>query len=245
MQRKFTLLVGVLIAGLVLAACAPAATPEAIRETVEVEVTRVVEKEVVKEVRIIVTPTPMPTPAAAPPPAVAIDETKVQDVIGTLKLVAAEYVDAVKDGEVIDQGEYEESRIFIEAAEDKYKDVLGQIGQANPSAGPAILENIEKAEKLINEKGSVDEVLRLVQQGIDSLSQFVTIKVDPRIAGVVDAVQIADSEMNEKGGEKVVGDYRIGVVAEAAEPFTIPAPTPCGWMCSRPRTAVMRTTRKL
>lgn len=153
--------------------------------------------------------------------AVSIDEVAVQDLIGTLKLVAEEYPAAVEDDEVIDEGEYEESRVFIQSAEDKFTEIRSQVIQAAPDAGPEILENIEDANALIGEQGSVDEVLSLVQASIDGLSQFVTSDIDPRVAGVADAVQIADAEITENGGEKIVGDYRIGVIVEAAEPFTI------------------------
>lgn len=153
--------------------------------------------------------------------AVSIDEAAVQDVIGTLKLVAEEYAAAVKDGEIIDEGEYQEAKVFIQAAEEKFTEIRSQIVQIAPEAGSTILENIENARTRIDEQASVEEVLALVQASIDSLSQFVSTTVDPRVAGVVDAVQIADAEMTEKGGETIVGDYRIGVIAEAAEPFTV------------------------
>ena len=41
------------------------------------------------------------------------------------------------------------------------------------------------------------------------------------VSGVVAAVEAADAAINADGAERIVGDYRLGVVAQSAEPFTV------------------------
>ena len=88
-----------------------------------------------------------------------------------------------------------------------------------PAATPQVIhETVEVEVTRVVEKEVVKEVRVVVTPTPIST---VAIPDDPRVAGVTKAVRIADEELEEKGAEQIVGDYRIGVIVEEAEPFTV------------------------
>src|SRR3989338_2281456 len=100
-------------------------------------------------------------------------KAEVQSLLGTLKLVGAEYVDAVKDGKIIDEGEYLESEIFIDKALEQYSSLYEKIGPVSPDLPADILNRLKAIKQIVRSQGdpaSVDEQLKEITASLQKLS---------------------------------------------------------------------------
>ncbi|MDO8667711.1 MAG: iron transporter [bacterium] len=141
----------------------------------------------------------------------------VQSLLGTLKLVGAEYVDAVKDGKIIDEKEYLETEIFIDKAIEQYTGLAEEIGQASPELKVGILTQLNAIKQIVQSKGdpaSVGEQLKEITASLQKLSGGGV--VSDQAKGEARGQSLADTRL---GGEQLIGGLRMGLIIEPAKNF--------------------------
>jgi len=144
-------------------------------------------------------------------------KAEVQSLLGTLKLVGAEYVDAVKDEKIIDEKEYLETEIFIDKAIEQYADLAEEIGQISPDRRTDILNRLKAIKQIIQSQGDpakVNERLKEITASLQKLSGGGA--VSDQAKGEATSQNLADSQL---GGEQLVGGLRIGLAIEPAKDF--------------------------
>ncbi len=139
----------------------------------------------------------------------------VETVVGPLRLVKEEYRDAVRDGVVIDTGEYRESRMFAREARRAWRAVRDTAAvRLDEQALEGLDRDFDELVNLVEDRGTIgreEELVKAIRSRLDTLGGEV-----PRpLRGVVESIRRADADL---GGERSVGDYRIGVA------LTDPAP---------------------
>src|SRR3989338_8991617 len=100
-------------------------------------------------------------------------KAEVQSLLGTLKLVGAEYVDAVKDEKIIDEKEYLETEIFIDKTIEQYANLAEDAGQASPQAGADISNRLNAIKQIISNKGYPDAVNAHLKEITTSLQKLI------------------------------------------------------------------------
>src|SRR3989338_2809043 len=141
-------------------------------------------------------------------------KAEVQSLLGTLKLVGAEYVDAVKDEKIIDEKEYLETEIFIDKAIEQYADLAEEIGQISPDRRTDILNRLKAIKQIIQSQGDpakVNDRLKEITASLQKLSGGGA--VSDQAKGEATSQNLADSQL---GGEQLVGGVRIGLAIEPA-----------------------------
>ncbi|HZX44354.1 MAG TPA: FTR1 family protein [Candidatus Nanoarchaeia archaeon] len=138
-------------------------------------------------------------------------DSGAQGLIGTLKLINAEYADAVKDEKVIDEGEYLETEIFLEKALDLYE---------KQEKSSEMTERLEVIKSTVAQKGDpsiVNENINKIIAILQEQSGSGTVSEDAK--GEANQQSLADSELS---GEQVIGGLRVGLIIDEAEDFYLP-----------------------
>lgn len=142
---------------------------------------------------------------------------KIQSFLGTLKLIEAEYKEAVSDGKIIDDKEYLETEIFLDKARAIYSEIREEAAAKSQDGQKDIADRLKAIEKTVSEKGGpaiVSEKIRelaAVWQGL-----FGADAVSDNARGEVNQQSLAEAEL---AGEQLVGELRVGLIIESAEDF--------------------------
>ncbi len=147
------------------------------------------------------------------------DPLPLERFIGTLKLIDAEYADAVAGGKIIDEGEYLETEIFLEKAQEQYTELAASGALTSVETEILISSHLDAIQIAVSEKKDpsvVSESVQAILSELVELSSEELVLEDAK--GEIDQQQIADAEL---AGEQVVNDLRIGFIIENAEEFWI------------------------
>lgn len=153
------------------------------------------------------------TPATAPAPADERLATEYQEIVGRLKLVKEEYVDAVRDGAIIDAQEYEEAEMFAEQAALRFRGVAEHARGKDPEAAGRIGDGLGELLRLIASRGPVEKEEALVRSLLDEVAKVNPSPVPPAVEGTRAAVAKADAQIE---AERIVEGYRIGLLFSPA-----------------------------
>lgn len=132
-----------------------------------------------------------------------------------LVLVELEYLDAVNDGKIIDQVEYDETVVFLEKSISIFESVKPSLLELSESDTLSIENNLQEIDSIVSSNGKTTDVQLLVKQSlanIDSLEQFAGGKVKIDIFQYFDEI---DRLLNEA---KV--SYRSGDTQAALDAVT-------------------------
>ncbi|MDX1596156.1 MAG: PEFG-CTERM sorting domain-containing protein [Nitrosopumilaceae archaeon] len=106
-----------------------------------------------------------------------------------LNLVNIEYVDAVKDGKIINQGEYDETVVFLGKAIELFNDNKVTFMELSSSDTTALETNFEKLNNIVTNLGDPSEVSILVGK---SLNNVISLQEYAGGAVEIDALQYVD-----------------------------------------------------
>lgn len=133
----------------------------------------------------------------------------VESIAGPLRLVREEYRDAVRDGNVVDTGEYRESRMFAEEARRAWRTLRDTVAER---LDPGTLERMDRGFDdliaLVEERGSIAREERLVDGLLDRLGSLDEGEKAGPLRGVVQSIRRADRDIQ---AERSLGGYRLGV----------------------------------
>lgn len=133
--------------------------------------------------------------------------SEIKEIGNLLKLVEKEYTEAVKDGEIIDQREYDEAKIFLESAHEKYKVIEKQIKETNPEEYEEIELFFTQLDEKIDSKAEPLSVSSIVMSLGDELSEVSGEKEKGKI--IEGRVETTLSKIKELV-EKSVKEYKAG-----------------------------------
>jgi hypothetical protein len=94
---------------------------------------------------------------------------EISGIIDLLQLVNVEYIDAVANGQVIDQEEYDESVLFITRATDKFNAVKAELTGILAEETAEVEQDLATIATLIETKGDTQEVSDTVQHAQSEL----------------------------------------------------------------------------
>ncbi|MFQ5857045.1 MAG: cohesin domain-containing protein [Anaerolineae bacterium] len=94
----------------------------------------------------------------------------VKDLMGMLRLVDEEYVDAVADGKIVDQGEYTETKLFLERAEEILEANREMIAAVDAELVAQLDEALASIGDIVEALGDPAEVTTLVANSTDRLA---------------------------------------------------------------------------
>ena len=135
--------------------------------------------------------------------------TDYQEIVGRLKLVKEEYVDAVRDGEIIDAQEYEEAEMFAEQAALRFRAVAAHARAKDPATAERISKGLGELVAVVSSRGPVEAEETLVRSLLDDVASVSPRPVPPAVEGTRAAVAKADAQIE---AERIVGGYRIGLL---------------------------------
>ena len=144
---------------------------------------------------------------------------KIQSFSGTLKLVDAEYKDAVNDGKIIDDKEYLETEIFLDKATEIYAEISDDVAKKSQETQKDVSYRLDTVRGIVSEKGDpaiVSENIQTIIVALQGLTGAGTVSDEAK--GEANQQNIADSEL---AGEQLAGELRIGVIIESAKDFWI------------------------
>jgi predicted secreted protein with PEFG-CTERM motif len=87
-----------------------------------------------------------------------------------LSLVKAEYLDAVKDGKIINQEEYDETVVFLTKAIEIFNSNKVVFTELSESTTKSLEKNLTDIDSIISAKGSTDEVGTLVEKSLANIA---------------------------------------------------------------------------
>lgn len=135
-----------------------------------------------------------------------------QEILGRLKLVKEEYVDAIRDGEIIDAQEYEEAEMFAEQAALRFRRVAEHARGKDAAAAERIDGRLKELVALVAARGPVETEETLVAALLEDLAKVNPSPIPPAVEGTRAAVAKSDAQI---GAERIVEGYRIGLVLAA------------------------------
>lgn len=142
---------------------------------------------------------------------------KVQSFSGMLKLIEAEYKDAVSSGKIIDEKEYLETEIFLDKAGEIYAELKNELAK-EPEAQKDIADRLEAIKKIVVEKANPSIVSEKIQEILKILQKFSPDAVSDNAKGETKAQSLAEAEL---GGEQLIGELRVGLIIESSEDFWV------------------------
>ena len=89
-----------------------------------------------------------------------------------LNLVKIEYFDAVKDGKIINQEEYDETIVFLTKSIEIFNSNKMTFTELSDSDAKSLEKNLEEIEDIVTAKGSVDEVGTLVEKSLTNIASL-------------------------------------------------------------------------
>lgn len=139
----------------------------------------------------------------------------VSEVIGALKLLRQEYVNAVAPAgaAVIDPTEYAETELFAEQAEAKFAAVVRAGGVPDAARARTITEALARIRAGIAAKAPHAGVVADASTALAQVEDLLAGTLPDEIRGTVLATARADQAI---AAEEIVGDYRIGVTSGPA-----------------------------
>ena len=135
--------------------------------------------------------------------------TEFQEILGRVKLVKEEYADAMRDGQVVDQGEYEEAEMFAEQAALRFRRVADQARAKDADATLRIETRLRELMKIIADKGPVPDAHARVAALLDDLARVNPKPVPVAVEATQGTVARADAQIV---AEQQVDGYRIGML---------------------------------
>lgn len=87
-----------------------------------------------------------------------------------LNLVKIEYLDAVKDGKIINQEEYDETVVFLTKAIEIFNSNKLAFTELSDSATQSLEKNLTDIDSIVSAKGNTDEVVTLVEKGLANIA---------------------------------------------------------------------------
>ncbi|CAD6515631.1 conserved exported hypothetical protein [metagenome] len=87
-----------------------------------------------------------------------------------LNLVKIEYLDAVKDGKIINQEEYDETIVFLTKAIEIFNSNKLAFTELSDSAAKSLEKNLTDIDSIVSAKGSTDEVVTLVEKSLANIA---------------------------------------------------------------------------
>ncbi len=92
-----------------------------------------------------------------------------------LYLVEGEYLDAVSDGEIINQVEYDETVIFLERVRSIYDSVKSSLMDLSESDSQSLEENLTEMDLVVSSKGKTSAVSILVGKSLNNVAALETL----------------------------------------------------------------------
>lgn len=87
-----------------------------------------------------------------------------------LNLVKIEYLDAVKDGKIINQEEYDETIVFLTKAIEIFNSNKLAFTELSESATISLEKNLTDIDSIVSAKGSTDQVGTFVEKSLDNIA---------------------------------------------------------------------------
>lgn len=87
-----------------------------------------------------------------------------------LNLVQIEYLDAVKDGKIINQEEYDETIVFLTKAIEIFNSNKLAFTELSDSTAKSLEKNLADIDGIVSAKGSTDEVVTLVEKSLANIA---------------------------------------------------------------------------
>lgn len=87
-----------------------------------------------------------------------------------LNLVKIEYLDAVKDGKIINQEEYDETVVFLTKAIEIFNSNKVAFTELSNSATTSLEKNLTDIDSIVSAKGGTDEVVTLVENSLANIA---------------------------------------------------------------------------
>ncbi len=144
----------------------------------------------------------------------------LQEIIGRVKLVKEEYRDGVRDGAIIDQGEYEEAEMFAEQAALRFRRVADAARARDAEAVPRIETALGDLMKIVAAKGPNTDADARVAALLADLAKVNPKPIPPAIEETQATVARADAQIIE---QQVEG-YRIGLLLGPPRPLYLRQP---------------------
>ena len=126
-----------------------------------------------------------------------------------LSLVNVEYVDAVKDGKIINQEEYDETIVFLSKARDIFNQHRTSIEKLSSPDSSSLEKNFVELDSIISNKGDPSKVSTLVDKSLDnldSLQEYSGSEVQIEAIQYIDKIEIllnqAKKEYREGNSQK-------------------------------------------
>jgi hypothetical protein len=132
----------------------------------------------------------------------------LQEIIGRVKLVKEEYRDGVRDGAIIDQGEYEEAEMFAEQAALRFRRVADAARARDAEAAARIETGLADLMKIVAAKGPNADAYARVDALLADLAKVNPKPIPPAIEETQATVARADAQIVE---QQVEG-YRVGLL---------------------------------
>ena len=89
-----------------------------------------------------------------------------------LKLVDIEYVDAVKNGQIINQVEYDETVAFLEKATSIFNSAKPSLMKLSESDTNTLVDNLDEIDSIVTNKGSTSQVSILVAKSLNNVASL-------------------------------------------------------------------------
>ena len=156
---------------------------------------------------------PEPEPKAAAPAAASAEAWTelLQAIDGRLTLVAEEYKDAVKGGEIINATEYEEAQMFAEQAALRARRLSKHPEGQDDADVTALAQGLVALMSSVEAKVPVAEVASQVDAQRARVRALGGGAVAPAVSGTRGALARAGLRVR---GEQLVGGYRVGLVLD-------------------------------
>ena len=94
---------------------------------------------------------------------------KISEIIDLLQLVNIEYIDAVEDGQIINQEEYDETVLFITRATEKFEAIETDLMGISAEETSEVKDDLASIASLVQSRGATQEVSDTVQHAQNEL----------------------------------------------------------------------------
>lgn len=89
-----------------------------------------------------------------------------------LQLVEIEYADAVADDQIIDQGEYDETVVFLNKATSIFESIKPSLMELSESDTNSLATHLSEIDSIVSSIGSTSEISILVGKGLNNVSSL-------------------------------------------------------------------------
>ncbi|MDH5659277.1 MAG: PEFG-CTERM sorting domain-containing protein [Nitrosopumilus sp.] len=126
-----------------------------------------------------------------------------------LSLVEVEYTDAVKDGKIVDQEEYDETVVFLAKATEIFNQNKMTFKELSDSDTLSLENNLKEIDKVVTSKDNPNKVSILVGKGINSIATLENLAGGSVQTDTVEHIVEIERLLNEAKKEYRAGNTQI------------------------------------